>query len=167
MQRADHCRQNASVSLSDTLGSGAAGGGRCDGPKVRTNGTLSPAEMLKSAVVERSSPVNSTGVRSTAVATSDGRGIPFSPDGRSVNPRHRRAIVEAKREFHPNARATRPSLDNANDGGVRTVHRHEIDDGERTILSGENILQYQCIAAIGPRALIQGGRGRDRPAAMI
>jgi len=87
--------------------------------------------------------------------------------GQTFDPRHSRAIVEAEREVHPNLRASRSSLDNADDRGVGPVRRHEIDNGKGPVPNCKNSLQYHCVATIGPRTLVQRVRRRNRPPTVV
>src|SRR5215510_1431252 len=86
--------------------------------------------------------------------------------GQTLDPGHSRAIVETKRQLHPDSRATRSSLDNADDRRVRTICRHEIDDHKGAVPGSENGLQYHRVATVGPRDARRLLR-RDRPTTVI
>ncbi len=121
--------RTSSVASSDDCGSIASGGGTCDGPYVRTNGTVSPAATSNSATVVRSSPCSARRrVQHHHVRTRDRAQRPVL---QARDPGHRAAVVEAQHQLHAHPHAPAVAAHQPHDVGVAAARRHEVDDRRR------------------------------------
>ncbi len=122
-----------------------------------------PLDTVNSATVVKSRPCTGTGLEKT-------QAVPAGHHGQAVtgalHPRHDRAVVEADDQFQLHVDGAFPALDDAEDGGVHGVGRHEVDDGHRAPGGAVDRLQHQGVGVIGAGHLLGGLDGRDQPAAV-